>query len=69
MNLQSDDIATTLRLQKERATTYCQTCGGSGYVRVCVTGTCLDFETCPKCHGTGKPKVFKNRKNREIFEV
>jgi hypothetical protein len=63
------DIATIIRRQKERATNYCTGCGGSSRVRVCVTGSKLDFETCWMCKGTGQPKVFKNSKNREIFEV
>lgn len=65
----NDDMAITLRLQKERATEYCETCGGSGSNRVCVTGSKLDFVRCETCKGTGRTKVFKNRKNREIFEV
>ena len=64
-----DDIATIMRLQKERATDYCKECGGSGSTRVCVTGSKLDFVRCEICQGTGRPKVFKSKKNREIFEV
>lgn len=69
MNELTDDIATILRLQKERATEYCKTCGGSGHIRVCVTGSRLDFETCQNCRGTGQPKVWKSKKLKEIFQV
>jgi len=69
MTIPTADIATILRLQKDRATNYCGNCGGSGRVRVFVAGSRLDFETCETCRGTGHPKLFKNKKLKEIFEL
>jgi len=56
-------------MHNERHAIYCGTCGGSGIIRVAVTGSKLDFERCPTCRGTGRPSKFKSKKNREIFEL
>lgn len=45
---------------KERKIELCERCGGSGKVRVNITGTYdYDFETCPTCNGkTGRVKTI-----------
>gem|GEM_PF-3924292 len=59
----------SIQMHNERHAIYCGTCGGSGIIRVAVTGSKLDFERCPTCRGTGRPSKFKSKKNREIFEL
>ena len=54
------DIKALIQQQKEKATAYCQTCGGSGRIRVNITGNLnLDFKKCKTCNGEGVPKRFR----------
>ena len=45
---------------RNREIELCKECGGSGKIRVNITGTFeYDFETCPKCEGkSGRVKII-----------
>lgn len=58
--IQSEKLSRVKRIfLKNREIQLCDGCGGSGKIRVNITGTFeYDFETCPKCEGkSGRVKV------------
>ena len=58
--IQSENLSRVKRIfLKNRKIELCEECGGSGKIRVNITGTYeYDFETCHKCEGkSGRVKV------------
>ena len=58
--IQSENLSSAKRIfLKNREIELCQECGGSGKIRMHITGTYeYDFETCHKCEGkSGRVKV------------
>lgn len=63
------NIASTIAMQRDRATTYCNTCGGSGQLRINLTGNAkLDYSTCPVCKGKGVQQTLKSTQYENITQ-